>query len=195
MILQVGEVSDETVIYGFGSCVTLSSEWVHCKLQPRRLIRVCALHEEERKQLSNIRKYGHQRECSTPRWTAWLIVGHKINLNLSGGGLEYLHCSPASCKRQQKGKCNPMPRGATGLPCSWGKLIQEPGPPDWGSLNIETIKYAHEPHGTQTLLARPSNNWKLLTWPLVREGAPHQQTCNCLKKVIKERRRKIGRGS
>jgi hypothetical protein len=35
---------------------------------------------------------------------------------------------------------------------------------------------------------------KLQSRPLVREGAPHQQTCNCLK-IIKERRGKIGRGS
>jgi hypothetical protein len=30
---------------------------------------------------------------------------------------------------------------------------------------------------------------------IVREGAPHQQTRNCLKKIIKERMGKIGRGS
>jgi hypothetical protein len=34
---------------------------------------------------------------------------------------------------------------------------------------------------------------KLQTRPLVREGAPHQQTRSCLK-IIKERREKIGRG-
>jgi hypothetical protein len=39
----------------------------------------------------------------------------------------------------------------------------------------------------------PSNNWKLQTRLLVRKGAPHQHTCNCLK-IIKERRI-IGRGS
>jgi hypothetical protein len=35
-----------------------------------------------------------------------------------GGGLEYLHRSPASRKRRQKG--NPVPGGITGPPCSWG---------------------------------------------------------------------------
>jgi hypothetical protein len=35
-----------------------------------------------------------------------------------GGGLEYLHHSPASRKRGRKG--NPVPRGITGPPCSWG---------------------------------------------------------------------------
>jgi hypothetical protein len=40
----------------------------------------------------------------------------------------------------------------------------------------------------------PSNDWKLQTQPLVREGAPHQQTRN-FQNLIKERKRKIGRGS
>jgi hypothetical protein len=35
-----------------------------------------------------------------------------------GGGLEYLHLSPASHKRGHKG--NPVPGGITGTPCSWG---------------------------------------------------------------------------
>jgi hypothetical protein len=43
-------------------------------------------------------------------------------------------------------------------------------------------------------LAMPSKNWKLHIRLLVREGTPHQQTRNCLK-IIKERRRNIGRGS
>jgi hypothetical protein len=45
-----------------------------------------------------------------------------ITLTLSetpcGGGLEYLHCIPASRKRRHKG--NPVPEGITGSPCSWG---------------------------------------------------------------------------
>jgi hypothetical protein len=32
----------------------------------------------------------------------------------------------------------------------------------------------------KTALARPSNNWKPQTRPLIREGAPNQRTCNCL---------------
>jgi hypothetical protein len=43
-------------------------------------------------------------------------------------------------------------------------------------------------------LARPGNNWKVRTRLLVREGAPHQQTRNCLK-IIKEIRPEICRGS
>jgi hypothetical protein len=38
------------------------------------------------------------------------------------------------------------------------------------------------------------NNWKVQTRPLVREGAPHQQTRNRLK-IIKERMGEIGRSS
>jgi hypothetical protein len=44
--LQVGGVSDETVKYGYGSCATLSSEWLQCKVQIRPLVREGALHEE-----------------------------------------------------------------------------------------------------------------------------------------------------
>jgi hypothetical protein len=35
-----------------------------------------------------------------------------------GGGFEYLHCSPASHRRGQKG--NPVPGGITGPLCTWG---------------------------------------------------------------------------
>jgi hypothetical protein len=34
------------------------------------------------------------------------------------GRLEYLHRIPASRKRRRKG--NPVPRGMTGPPCTWG---------------------------------------------------------------------------
>jgi hypothetical protein len=40
------------------------------------------------------------------------------SLDPSGGGLEYLHRSPASRKTRRKG--NPVPGGITGPPCSWG---------------------------------------------------------------------------
>jgi hypothetical protein len=35
-----------------------------------------------------------------------------------GGGVEYLHRSPASRRRRRKG--NPVPGGITGPPCLWG---------------------------------------------------------------------------
>jgi hypothetical protein len=66
------------------------------------------------------------------------------------------------------------------------------------SQKMETIKYACESQWDsdprKTVLAMSSNNWKLQTWPLIREGATHQQINTCLKKIIKERR-KIGRVS
>jgi hypothetical protein len=40
--------------------------------------------------------------------------------------------------------------GVTEQPCSWGKQIEGPGPPGLEILNIETIKYGRESHGTQT---------------------------------------------
>jgi hypothetical protein len=43
-------------------------------------------------------------------------------------------------------------------------------------------------------LTMPGKNLKVQTRLLVREGASHQQTRNCLK-IIKERMGKIGRGS
>jgi hypothetical protein len=47
--LQVGEVSDETVIYEYGYCATLTGAWFHCKLLTRPQVREDALLEEERK--------------------------------------------------------------------------------------------------------------------------------------------------
>jgi hypothetical protein len=50
LAFQVGGVSDKTAIYAiYGSCATPTSEWLHCKLQTRLLVREGALHEEERK--------------------------------------------------------------------------------------------------------------------------------------------------
>jgi hypothetical protein len=76
-----------------------------------------------------------------------LTVYHEINLKLfqfsnirgntpCGGGLEYLHRKRASRKRRQKG--DPILRGITGPPCSWGIEIREPGPQSWGSLKWES---------------------------------------------------------
>jgi hypothetical protein len=39
-------------------------------------------------------------------------------LTSPGGGIEYLHRSPASRRRRRKG--NPVPGDTTGPPCSWG---------------------------------------------------------------------------
>jgi hypothetical protein len=39
LAFQVRGVSDETSIYGYGSCKILTSEWLHCKLQTHPLVR------------------------------------------------------------------------------------------------------------------------------------------------------------
>jgi hypothetical protein len=49
-----------------------------------------------------------------------------------GGGLEYIHCSPASRKRRQKGtQCHPVPGG-----CKYGDLALQVG-----GVSNETVKY------------------------------------------------------
>jgi hypothetical protein len=65
-----------------------------------------------------------------------------------GGGIEYLHRSPASGRRQRKG--NPVPGGITRPPSSWEIQIRGSGPTGWGSLEFETVQYAHESRGTRT---------------------------------------------
>jgi hypothetical protein len=67
---------------------------------------------------------------------------------LYGGGVEYLHRSPASRRRRRK--WNPVAGGITGPPSFGGLLIQGPGPPGSRSLEPETVKYDHESHGTRT---------------------------------------------
>jgi hypothetical protein len=78
-----------------------------------------------------------------------------------------------------------------GLSSTWEKWVQEPDPPGWGASKIETIR---DSDLRKTSLAMPGKNWKLQTRLIVREGAPRQQTRNCLQ-IIKERKGKIGRGS
>jgi hypothetical protein len=54
---------------------------------------------------------------------------------------------------------------------------------DKRSLKSETVKYGRESQGDSdprmTALARARSNCKRQTRPLVREGAPYQQTRNC----------------
>jgi hypothetical protein len=56
----------------------------------------------------------------------------QIQIPPCGGGLEYLHRSPASRIRRRKG--NPVPGNITGPLGHWGtyRYIKEPGPPGWG---------------------------------------------------------------
>jgi hypothetical protein len=65
-----------------------------------------------------------------------------------GGGVEYLHRSPASRRRRRKG--NPVPGDINGPPCSWGIYVREPVPPGWGSLEFETVKCGHQFRGSRT---------------------------------------------
>jgi hypothetical protein len=58
-------------------------------------------------------------------------------------GLEYLHSSPASCRRRRKG--NPVSGSITGPPCSWGDINTGTWPSRLGSLEFETVKYAMSP--------------------------------------------------
>jgi hypothetical protein len=66
-----------------------------------------------------------------------------------GGGFDYLHRRSTSRWRRRKG--DPVPRGITGPPVPGGH-----GPPGWGSLEPENVKYGRESHGTRT--------WEWLCW-------------------------------
>jgi hypothetical protein len=65
-----------------------------------------------------------------------------------GGGVEYLHRRPAS--RRGRRKENPVSRGITGSPCSWGIYIRGPGPTGWRSFESKTVQFGHEFRGTRT---------------------------------------------
>jgi hypothetical protein len=54
------------------------------------------------------------------------MVEESLNAVFSVGPVQRLY--------QEDLQASPMPGGTTGLPCSWGKEIQEGGPPGWGSL-------------------------------------------------------------
>jgi hypothetical protein len=71
-----------------------------------------------------------------------------------GGGVEYLHCDPASRRRWQNGKSQ-----------IWDSKIRS-----WVPRDSDPRKNA---------LARASSIYKRQTRPLVREGAPQKQDCNC----------------
>jgi hypothetical protein len=71
-----------------------------------------------------------------------------------GGGVEYLHRSPARRRRRRKGKSR-----------NWDSKIWSRAPRD---SNPKIIA-----------LARASSNCKRQTRPLLRESAPHEQTHKC----------------
>jgi hypothetical protein len=71
-----------------------------------------------------------------------------------GGGIEYLHCDPASRRRRRKGKSQIWDSEI------WSRVPRDSGP-------------------RKTALARASSMYKRQTRPLVREGAPHNEARNC----------------
>jgi hypothetical protein len=71
-----------------------------------------------------------------------------------GGGVEYLHRDPASCRRRRKGKSQ-----------IWDSKI-------WSQVPRDS-------YPRKTALARASSTYKRQTRPLVREGAPQEQESNC----------------
>jgi hypothetical protein len=87
--------------------------------------------------------------------------------NLCGGGVEYLHRSPASRRRRRKG--NPVTGGTTWPRCSWGIWIRGRGPSGWGSLESGSW-VPRDSNLRMTALARTSSNCKRQTHPLAREN-------------------------
>jgi hypothetical protein len=83
--------------------------------------------------------------------------------------------------------------GITWLPCYWNLALQNAGVSNRDNKLCSLVPWDSGLRKTE--LAIPSKNWKLQTRLLVREGAPHQQTRNCLKKWSKREGEKSGRGS
>jgi hypothetical protein len=78
-------------------------------------------HTKKCKIWSSVPKGGLDTKTNWPtdHWSQCnLNLNLNSQLNLCGGGLEYIHCSPASRKRRRKG--NPVSGGISGPPCSWG---------------------------------------------------------------------------
>jgi hypothetical protein len=94
-----------------------------------------------------------------PSVAMWLWLWLAFEVVPCGGGVEYLHRSPASRRRRRKGKSR-----------IWDSKILSRVPRDSDSRMIA--------------LTRVSSNFKRQTRPLVGESAPHQQTHSCLK-IIK----------
>jgi hypothetical protein len=76
-------VSDVSVKYGYGSCATRTSEWLHCKLQIRPLIRECASFKNQGIARPKQRKWviwsWAPKEGPTPRQAGRLTVGSNID--------------------------------------------------------------------------------------------------------------------
>jgi hypothetical protein len=88
------------------------------------------------------------------RFPACQIQGFIGVRSTCGGGVEYLHRDPASCRRRRKRKSQ-----------------------NWDSKICSRDPRASDPR--KTTLARTSSINKRQTRPLVREGAPQKQDRNC----------------
>jgi hypothetical protein len=119
------------------------------------------------------KSFGCYTSCSLLGMTGCLCrrSAQTIFSILCGGGVEYLHCRPASCRRQQKG--NPMPGDITGPPCSWGDINTGTWPSRLGESQIWDSKmWSWVPWDSNlrmTVLARASSNCKGQIHPLIRE--------------------------
>jgi hypothetical protein len=97
---------------------------------------------------------------STPRQTDWRTVSRNVTWTWTkcqhpcGGGVEYLHHDPASRRRRRKGKSQIWDIKM------WSRISRDSDPKN-------------------TALARASSIYKIQTHPLVREGDPRKQDCNC----------------
>jgi hypothetical protein len=84
-----------------------------------------------------------------------------------GGGLEYLHRSPASRKRRRRG--NPVPGGITGGYKHRNLALKV------GEISDETVKYGY---GSYVIRTIERLHCKLQNCPLVREGSAQKQDRN-----------------
>jgi hypothetical protein len=87
-----------------------------------------------------------------------------------GGGVEYLHRSPESHRRQRKG--NTMSAGITGPPCSWGDLNTGTWSCRLGESRIWDSKISWVPRDWNLriiALARTSSDCKRQTHPLFQQ--------------------------
>jgi hypothetical protein len=105
--------------------------------------------------------YAYRENVFSTRTVLRCCNQDKSRYSPCAGGVEYLHRSPESRRRRQKGKSR-----------IWDSKIWSQVPED------------SDPR--MTAVATASSYCKRQTRPLVREGAPHQQTHNCLT-VIKIR--------
>jgi hypothetical protein len=64
-------------------------------------------------------------------WTHRKPFHAELFIGTRGGGLQYLHRSPARRRRRRKGN-PPVPGATIWPPCHWDTKIQRPGPPCWG---------------------------------------------------------------